>query len=142
LHRFAGKRTKANTIKIILPILGGVIVLTSILLIWVCKFRGMFSILYTDLSYLRTNTKQLLEAGRERNSENHKTLIHGDFTSDELGEEKTTNDFELPFLKFQDILLTTNNFSNTFMIGQGGFGKVYKVLMMEVPTFAFPRLII
>jgi hypothetical protein len=83
-----------------------------------------------------------LEAGRERNSENHKTLIHGDFTSDELGEEKTTNDFELPFLKFQDILLTTNNFSNTFMIGQGGFGKVYKVLMMEVPTFAFPRLII
>jgi hypothetical protein len=128
LHRFAGKRTKANTIKIILPILGGVIVLTSILLIWVCKFRGMFSIMYTDLSYLRTNAKKLSGAGRERKLENHKTLIHGGFTSDELGEEKTTNDFELPFLNFQDILVATNNFSNTFMIGQGGFGKVYKVI--------------
>jgi hypothetical protein len=122
------KRTKANTIKIRLPILAGVIVLTSILLIWVCKFRGMFSIQYTDLSYLRTNTQQLLGAGRERNLENHKTINHGGFTSDELGEAKTTDDFELPFLKFKDILVARNNFSNMFMIGQGGFGKVYKVL--------------
>jgi len=128
LHCFAGNGTKINTVKIIVPILAGVIVLTSILLIWVCKFRDMFSTMYTDLSYLRTNTQQLLGAGRERNLENHKTLIHGGFTSEELGEEKTTNDFELPFLKFQDILVATNNFSNTFMIGQGGFGKVYKVL--------------
>jgi len=119
---------KINTVKIIVPILAGVIVLTSILLIWDCKFRDMFSTLYTDLSYLRTNTQQLLGAGRERNLENRKTLNHGGFTSDELGEEKTTNDFELPFLKFQDILVATNNFSNTFMIGQGGFSKVYKVL--------------
>ena len=88
----------------------------------------MFSTMYTDLSYLRTNTQQLLGAGRERNLENRKTLNHGGFTSDELGEEKTTDDFELPFLKFQDILVATNNFSNTFMIGQGGFDKVYKVL--------------
>ena len=55
--------------------------------------------------------------------------MHGGFTtSDEFGREKNTNDFELPFLKFQDILVVTNNFSNTFMIGQGGFGKVYKVI--------------
>ena len=55
--------------------------------------------------------------------------MHGGFTtSDEFGREKNTNDFELPFLKFQDILVMTNNFSSTFMIGQGGFGKVYKVI--------------
>jgi hypothetical protein len=53
--------------------------------------------------------------------------VHGSFiTSDELGEAKTT--IELPFLKFQDILIATNNFSSTFIIGQGGFGKVYKVI--------------
>lgn len=98
------------------------------------------SILYTDLNYLRANTQQLLGAGREINLENRTTIFHGGFTSGGLGEEKTSNDSELPFLKFQDILVATDNFSNVFMIGQGGFGKVYKVLKftMEVPTFAFP----
>jgi hypothetical protein len=114
--------------RIMLPIIAAVIVLTSILLIWVCKFRGMLSILYTDLNYLRANTQQLLGAGREINLENRTTIIHGGFTSGGLGEEKTSNDSELPFLKFQDILVATDNFSNVFMIGQGGFGKVYKVL--------------
>jgi hypothetical protein len=124
---FAGKRTKTNTIKIVLPALAGVIVLTTILLTWACKFRGMFSFctLVASVRHVKTSAaKHLLEAARERN----KTLIHGGYALDELGEEKATDDFELPFLKFQDILAATNNFSNTFMIGQGGFGKVYKVL--------------
>jgi len=70
-----------------------------------------------------------LVAGRKTNTGNQKKLMHGGFiTSDEFGREKNTNDFELPFLKFQDILVMTNNFSSTFMIGQGGFGKVYKVV--------------
>jgi len=70
-----------------------------------------------------------LVAGRKTNTGNQKKLMHGGFpTLDELGREKNTNDFELPFLKFQDILVMTNNFSSTFMIGQGGFGKVYKVV--------------
>jgi hypothetical protein len=79
--------------------------------------------------YLTTKTQQLLGAGRKTNKENHKNIEHRCFTtSDELGEEKSSNDFELPFLKFQDILVATSNFSGTFMIGQGGFGKVYKVI--------------
>ncbi|CAN6225365.1 unnamed protein product [Urochloa humidicola] len=88
------------------------------MLICICKFRG-----------------------RKRNEENHKKLMHrGVITSEELLEENTTHDFELPFLKFQDILVATNNFSNTFMIGQGGFGKVYKVTLEGGQEVAIKRL--
>ncbi|CAL5082721.1 unnamed protein product [Urochloa decumbens] len=114
----SGEKTKANAVKIILPILASAIVLTSIILICICKFRG-----------------------RKRNEENHKKLMHrGIITSEELLEENTTHDFELPFLKFQDILVATNKFSNTFMIGQGGFGKVYKVTLESGQEVAIKRL--
>ncbi|KAF8759336.1 hypothetical protein HU200_010377 [Digitaria exilis] len=117
-YNTAGSRTKANTMKITLPILASVTVITSIILIWICRFRG-----------------------RKRNVENHKKLTHrGLTTSEELQGENTARDFELPFLKFQDILVATNNFSNTFMVGQGGFGKVYKVTLEGGQDVAVKRL--
>ncbi|XP_039835226.1 G-type lectin S-receptor-like serine/threonine-protein kinase At1g11300 [Panicum virgatum] len=114
----AGKRTKNNKLKVMILILAVFIVLSSILLVWVRKFRG-----------------------RKTNTGNQKKLMHGGFpTLDELGREKNTNDFELPFLKFQDILVMTNNFSSTFMIGQGGFGKVYKGTLEGGREVAIKRL--
>ncbi|RCV12835.1 hypothetical protein SETIT_2G299600v2 [Setaria italica] len=91
-------KTKANAVRIILPALASLIVLTCIILIWIYKFR------------------------------------------EELLEENTAHDFELPFLKFQDSLVATNNFSNRFMIGQGGFGKVYKVTLEGGQEVAIKRL--
>ncbi|CAL5072956.1 unnamed protein product [Urochloa decumbens] len=93
------------------------------------------------LSGKRTKANAFRSAGRKRNAGNHKKLTHrGLTTSEELLEENTTHDFELPFLNFQDIFVATNNFSNTFMIGQGGFGKVYKVTLEGGQEVAIKRL--
>ncbi|TVU10301.1 hypothetical protein EJB05_43824, partial [Eragrostis curvula] len=115
---FNGERKKANGVKIILPVLASTIVLFCILLIWMCKFRGT-----------------------KRNVKRDKRLMHGGLTtSDELQEESKTLDIEFPFLNFQDILVATNNFSKTFMIGQGGFGKVYKGTLEGGQEVAIKRL--
>jgi serine/threonine protein kinase len=83
-----------------------------------------------------------LGAGRKRNVEIHNKVMLGG-SSEELHEENATHDFELPFLKFQDILVATDNFSNSYMIGQGGFGKVYKVTIYTMTFSAFfPSLIL
>ena len=50
-----------------------------------------------------------------------KTMLGG--ASKEFGDEN----IELPFVSFKDIVTATNNFSNDNILGQGGFGKVYKV---------------
>lgn len=52
--------------------------------------------------------------------------------SDELGHEIPAQDLELPFLRYNDILVATDSFSEASMIGKGGFGKVYKVCHLVV----------
>ncbi len=66
--------------------------------------------------------------------EHKKSQVQGVLTATalELEEASTTHDHEFPFVKFDDIVAATNNFSKSFMVGQGGFGKVYKVTSSDI----------
>uniref|UniRef100_J3MZX0 Receptor-like serine/threonine-protein kinase n=1 Tax=Oryza brachyantha TaxID=4533 RepID=J3MZX0_ORYBR len=92
--RISGQRTKSNAVKTVVSIVACSMVLTCILLVWICKFKG----------------------------------------------ENTRHDLVSPFLKFEDIVTATNNFADTFMIGQGGFGKVYKGVLQDGHEVAIKRL--
>jgi hypothetical protein len=71
----------------------------------------------------------LLETGRIRYGAKHKKQVLDEMsTSDELGEGNHAQDFEFLSVRFEDIVTATRNFSEACKIGQGGFGKVYKVI--------------
>ncbi|KAM3390169.1 hypothetical protein ACQJBY_012006 [Aegilops geniculata] len=53
-----------------------------------------------------------------------------------LGDEN----IELPFVSFRDIVTATNDFSKENMLGQGGFGKVYKGMLEDDTEVAIKRL--
>ncbi|KAF8660127.1 hypothetical protein HU200_057685 [Digitaria exilis] len=94
--------TRKNVAKIVLPVLVSVLVLTAagMYLVWICKLRG-----------------------KRRNRDILRKAILGYSTApNELGDEN----IELPFVSFGEIAAATNNFSEDNMLGQGGFGKVYK----------------
>jgi len=45
-------------------------------------------------------------------------------SSDETGDKN----IEFPIISFEDIVAATDHFSDSNMLGKGGFGNVYKVL--------------
>ncbi|CAL5082736.1 unnamed protein product [Urochloa decumbens] len=103
-------RAKTNAMKIVLPtvLVTSIVILAGIIL--ACfKFQA-----------------------RRRIREDHRKLgliLGGTGTSDGLGEGNTAQDFEFPFVRFEDIVAATDNFSEACKIGQGGFGKVYKAVL-------------
>ncbi|KAM0822012.1 hypothetical protein ACQ4PT_071789 [Festuca glaucescens] len=56
--------------------------------------------------------------------------------TDGLGEETC----EVPFISFEEIVAATDNFSLSNLLGQGGFGKVYKGLLHGDKEVAVKRL--
>lgn len=58
----------------------------------------------------------------------------------EYSGESTMDELELPLFDYDAIALATNNFSDANKLGQGGFGSVYKGLLVEGQDIAVKRL--
>ncbi|PNT61920.1 hypothetical protein BRADI_5g23020v3 [Brachypodium distachyon] len=100
--RLAGSpvHEKSSLAKTVLPIIACLLIL-CIAVVLRCKNRG--------------KNKKIL-----------KKLMLGYLSpSSELGGENV----EFPFLSFKDIISATHNFSDSCMLGRGGFGKVYKGIL-------------
>ena len=77
---------------------------------------------------LTENPSLFVFAGTRRKKKVQKRLMLQYLRStDETGDKN----IEFPFISFDDIVAATDNFSDSNMLGKGGFGKVYKVLASD-----------
>ncbi|KAL6844532.1 hypothetical protein ACP4OV_026205 [Aristida adscensionis] len=106
-------KTKSTVLKIVLPAMACLLLLAAC--IWlVYKSRGK---------------------RRNKKVEYKHTVQHLD-SSNKLGNEN----IEFPSVGFEDIITATNNFSNSNMLGKGGFGNVYKGMLGGGNEVAVKRL--
>jgi hypothetical protein len=54
-------------------------------------------------------------------------ILDAMFSQDQSNNEENVNT-DLPMMPLSTILKSTNNFSDNFKLGEGGFGTVYKVI--------------
>uniref|UniRef100_A0A804U9Z9 Apple domain-containing protein n=1 Tax=Zea mays TaxID=4577 RepID=A0A804U9Z9_MAIZE len=95
------KKKKSHLTKILLPIIAFVLPLTFTALVWTCKRRGR----------------------RQKKKVQKRVMLEYLRSPDEMGDKN----IEFPFISFEDIAAATDHFSDSNMLGKGGFGKVYKV---------------
>ncbi|RCV12830.1 hypothetical protein SETIT_2G299300v2 [Setaria italica] len=102
----AGRGARKNVVKFAVPVLLASVLIPMCIFICFPKFKEML---------------------KKINGENSKRRAMRVLSiSDELGHEIPAQDLEFPFMRYNDILIATDNFSEASMIGKGGFGKVYK----------------
>ncbi|KAI5010300.1 hypothetical protein ZWY2020_012437, partial [Hordeum vulgare] len=115
LHRMSVLRKEGTVPEIVLPIIAGLLILTCASFVWAFKLRGE-----RRISNIQNNdTRQPLKI----------------LTLNEL-----ELNIELPLVSFEEINIATNNFSNSNMIGRGGFGVVYKGIFEGGKEAAVKRL--
>jgi hypothetical protein len=118
---------ESNVLKIVLPVIASILILTCVSLVWMCKSRGKNNICFIFSGcnfhelFIRYNIDmKLFLSGKRQHSKKSK--------SNELENET----IELPYICFEDVVTATDNFSDCNMLGKGGFGKVYKVKRLNL----------
>ncbi|KAL5201197.1 hypothetical protein ABZP36_035551 [Zizania latifolia] len=144
---FTSRKARTHVVKIVLPALASSFLFTCILFVCFCKFRGavVFSFPCLGLDVLLINHQRRNDLNfnftDNRRKESQKRLVTGSvYTSSEFVDENPTQDLEFPSIRFGDIAAATDNFSKSFLIGRGGFGKVYKVTLENGQEVAIKRL--
>jgi len=89
------------------------------------------SVLLTCIFFLICVFKTKAGKGNKQRRRKHKTLA--------FKEVNAAEGLEFPVVSLKDVIAMTNNFHNSFMIGQGGFGKVYKA-KLDGQEIAIKRL--
>uniref|UniRef100_A0A804K3W1 non-specific serine/threonine protein kinase n=1 Tax=Musa acuminata subsp. malaccensis TaxID=214687 RepID=A0A804K3W1_MUSAM len=124
----SGSKTKARRIVIIVSLSAIIVCLACIFILW--KFSEVFGV-FKDPK----NGKLLCDLSSSTDFANN---ISG---SNEFIEGKPHQGPELPLIGFENILLATNNFSESNKLGKGGFGIVYKGNLPGGKEIAVKRLL-
>ncbi|KAJ1272946.1 hypothetical protein BS78_06G241900 [Paspalum vaginatum] len=119
--RLAGPRSssitaqnKRDLVKIAPPIIVCLVLVACAALIWRCKYR----------------------VKRQKKEAEKRMMLEYMRSTDEVGHKN----IEFPFISFEDIVAATGNFSDSNMLGKGGFGKVYRGLLDGIKEVAVKRL--
>jgi len=114
--RLAGShvKNKINFAKIVPPVIALLLLLTCAALFWKRKYQGK----------------------RQRKEARRRMMLQYLRSPDEA-EDKN---IEFPFIRFEDIVVATDNFADSNMLGKGGFGNVYKGMLDGTKEVAIKRL--
>uniref|UniRef100_A0A804M9V6 Receptor-like serine/threonine-protein kinase n=1 Tax=Zea mays TaxID=4577 RepID=A0A804M9V6_MAIZE len=107
-------RRKSSLLKILLPIILCVLLLMLGALVWTCKSRGK----------------------RQKKRVQKRRMLEYLSSTDDAGDKN----INFPFISFENIVTATDNFSESNLLGKGGFGKVYKGMLEGTKEVAVKRL--